>query len=147
MEKLNQVLEVSKKEIKVLKDLLSVLKSEKDLIISFSLEGLIECNNRKEMLIRKIEFLEKERERILNGMESEDRERTILELKKMKGEYIPLIEKIRDQMKKNMDLISFSTEHVRGLIEIILGEMKKVMGYGNRKTEFSDALSLFSLEA
>lgn len=147
MEKLNQVLEVSKKEIKVLKDLLSVLKSEKDLIISFSLEGLIECNNRKEMLIRKIEFLEKERERILKGMESEDRERAILELKKLKGEYIPLIEKIRDQMKKNMDLISFSTEHVRGLIEIILGEMKKVMGYGNRKTEFRDALSLFSLEA
>lgn len=147
MEKLNQVLEVSKKEIRVLKDLLSVLKSEKDLIISFSLEGLIECNNKKEMLIRKIEFLEKERERILNGMESEDKERAILELKKLEGEYIPLIEKIRDQMKKNMDLISFSTEHLRGLIEIILGEMKKVMGYGNRKIELRDALSLFSLEA
>jgi len=42
------VIEITRKEQEALKEFLKVLKRERDSIISFSLEGIIQENNRKE---------------------------------------------------------------------------------------------------
>lgn len=54
--------EITRKELSTLKDFLKVLKEERDAIISFSLEGIIRENSRKESLLRSLEELESQRE-------------------------------------------------------------------------------------
>lgn len=147
MERRDQVLEITKRELGILKEFLKVLKSERDFIISFSLEGLVECHNKKEMLLKKVEFLESERERILGRLEEEEREKVVSELKGMKNEFLPLLEQIRQEMRKNLDLISFSTDHLKGILEGIFENMNKALGYGRKGPDSKKSSVLFSLEA
>ncbi len=61
----NQLLfELMGTQLGVLKQFLRVLTEERDAIISFSLEGIVRANNVKEELLKKLEFLEKEQERM-----------------------------------------------------------------------------------
>ena len=59
METQRIVFEITRKELSLLREFLKVLKEERDSIISFSLEGIVRENNRKEELLKKIEYLEK----------------------------------------------------------------------------------------
>ena len=59
------VIEITRKEQDALKEFLRVLQRERDSIISFSLEGIIQENNRKEEILKKLEYLKSEKTKIL----------------------------------------------------------------------------------
>jgi len=57
--------DIARKELNILKDFHRTLKEERDAIISFSIDGIIRGNNKKEELLKKIEFLEAEKEKLI----------------------------------------------------------------------------------
>ena len=63
------VIEITRKEQEALKDFLKVLQRERDSIISFSLEGIIQENNRKEEILKKLEYLKSEKDKLLESVD------------------------------------------------------------------------------
>ncbi|MBA4389337.1 MAG: hypothetical protein C0399_00140 [Syntrophus sp. (in: bacteria)] len=115
------IIEIARKEEKALKDFLKVLQGERDAIISFSLEGIIQENNRKEEILRKLEYLKSEKEKILESMT--DREE-LLESSAWQSIVKDMEHTMRDvktALQKNMKLLSFSIDHVKSSIEHIVG--------------------------
>ncbi len=62
------IIEMTKREEKTLKEFLTALQMERDAIISFSLDGIIAGNNKKEEILRKLEYLKAEKEKLLEGV-------------------------------------------------------------------------------
>jgi len=60
--------EITRKELDILKEFLKALKEERDAIISFSLEGIIRENNRKEEILKRLEDIELEKEKLLAAL-------------------------------------------------------------------------------
>ncbi len=115
------IIEIARKEEKALKDFLKVLQGERDAIISFSLEGIIQENNRKEEILRKLEYLKSEKEKLLESMT--DREE-LLESRAWQSIIKDMEHTMRDvkvALQKNMKLLSFSIDHVKSSIEHIVG--------------------------
>lgn len=115
------IIEIARKEEKALKDFLKVLQGERDAIISFSLEGIIQENNRKEEILRKLEYLKSEKEKLLESMT--DREE-LLESRAWQSIVKDMEHTMRDvktALQKNMKLLSFSIDHVKSSIEHIVG--------------------------
>ncbi|MCX5815071.1 MAG: flagellar export chaperone FlgN [Proteobacteria bacterium] len=130
------VIEIATKELQALKDFIKALSDERDAIISFSLEGIIRGNNRKEEIIRKIEYLESEKERFIQEMTDPE---TIFNDEKwvfLSRKTRPVMKEINVALEKNMKLLSFSMDHVRGSIENILGFINKA-AYMNKKRRIS----------
>lgn len=117
----NQALiDLSQKELSALQEFLSALHAERDSIISFSLEGVVRENNRKEEILKRLEYLEMEKEKILSA--SPDRDALT-----GKPASHPLAEQIQEKVKevrialeKNMKLLSFSMDHVKTSVEKIV---------------------------
>ena len=63
MENGDLLFQIAERELDLLKQFSTVLKGERDAIISFSLEGIISENNRKEEILKKLEYLEAEKEK------------------------------------------------------------------------------------
>jgi hypothetical protein len=115
------IIEIARKEEKALKDFLKVLQGERDAIISFSLEGIIQENNRIEEILRKLEYLKSEKEKLLESMT--DREE-LLESRVWQSIIKDMEHTMRDvkvALQKNMKLLSFSIDHVKSSIEHIVG--------------------------
>ena len=55
------------RELSALKEFLAALTAERDAIISFSLEGIIRENNRKEEILKRLEYIETEKENLLSS--------------------------------------------------------------------------------
>jgi len=62
------LIEITRKELGILKEFLEALKEERGAIISFSLEGIIRENNRKEEILKRLEDIELEKEKLLAAM-------------------------------------------------------------------------------
>jgi flagellar biosynthesis/type III secretory pathway chaperone len=132
--------EITKQELSTLKHFLKVLKEERDAIISFSLEGIIRENNRKEEILRKLEYLETEKEAYLERVP--DRE-SLLEsetFKPLRNEIHHVMEEVKIALEKNMKLLSFSMDHVKSSIENIVGFLNKTT-YGAKREKISLLLS------
>ena len=132
--------EITKQELSTLKHFLKVLKEERDAIISFSLEGIIRENNRKEEILRKLEYLETEKEAYLGSVP--DRE-SLLEsetFKPLRNEIHHVMEEVKIALEKNMKLLSFSMDHVKSSIENIVGFLNKTT-YGAKREKISLLLS------
>jgi len=132
--------EITKQELSTLKHFLKVLKEERDAIISFSLEGIIRENNRKEEILRKLEYLETEKEAYLGSVP--DRE-SLLEsetFKPLRIEIHHVMEEVKIALEKNMKLLSFSMDHVKSSIENIVGFLNKTT-YGAKREKISLLLS------
>lgn len=129
-------LQITQRELMTLREFLKTVKDERDAIISFSLEGIIRENNKKEEILKKLEFLEAEKEKILKGIEETDQ---ILKSDKwinLQGEVEGTMKEVKIALEKNMKLLSFSMDHVRGTIEKILGFINKAT-YGRKKERIS----------
>jgi flagellar biosynthesis/type III secretory pathway chaperone len=134
------LIEITKKELGTLKQFLKVLNEERDAIISFSLEGIIRENNRKEEMLRKLEYLETEKETFLGGVP--DR-KSIIEsesFKPLRNEIHHVMEEVKVALEKNMKLLSFSMDHVKSSIENIVGFLNKTT-YGAKREKISLLLS------
>jgi len=133
------VMEIMEKENKILKEFLKILKGERDAIISFSLEGIIQGNNRKEELIRRLEYLKTEKEKVIAaaGQENLTQSNAWISLSR---DIERTMEEVRVAMEKNRKLLSFSMDHVKSSIENVVNFINRGT-YGKIKQE---RISLFS---
>jgi flagellar biosynthesis/type III secretory pathway chaperone len=125
-------------QLNVLKQFLRVLTEERDAIISFSLEGIVRANNVKEELLKKLEFLEKEQERMAVDhapLDSPAREWTVL-----RKDFEQTLKAVRVALEKNMRLLTFSMDHVKSSIEKMVGFINR-SSYGRRREALSLVLS------
>jgi flagellar biosynthesis/type III secretory pathway chaperone len=115
MDNKSVIFEITKRELALLKDFLKVLRDERDSIISFSLEGIVRENNRKEELLKKIEYLEQEKEKILQ--ETHDRDSLFKgeTWNSLSGDIKHTMNEINTALGKNMKLLTFSMDHVNHL--------------------------------
>jgi flagellar biosynthesis/type III secretory pathway chaperone len=130
------VFEITQKELIMLKDFLKVLKGERDAIISFSLEGIIRENNRKEELLKKIEYLENEKEKILKELPEQDSIFSSDRWASLSRDIKHTMKEINVALGKNMKLLSFSMDHVRSSIENVVGFINKAT-YGRKQEVLS----------
>ncbi len=128
------IFEITQKELGLLKEFSKVLRGERDAIISFSLEGIVCENNRKEEILKRLEFLKQEKGNLLR--DPIDPETTVggRTWKSLCGEVNQAIKEVRSGIDKNMKLLSFSMDHVKSSIENIVGLLNR-SAYGNNKME------------
>ncbi|MGD0231312.1 MAG: flagellar export chaperone FlgN [Syntrophorhabdales bacterium] len=116
----DRLIALGHEELNALKEFAGALKAERDAIISFSLEGIVRENNRKEEILKRLEYIEAEKERIL----SSHADRYPLEENeawKSLGEGIERkVREVRTALDKNMRLLSFSMDHVKSSLEKII---------------------------
>jgi len=125
-------------QLGVLKEFLGILTEERDAIISFSLEGIVRANNVKEELLKKLEFLEKEQERmVLDHVSPEGPSKEWALLRK---DFEETLREVRVALEKNMRLLTFSMDHVKCSIEKMVSFINRA-SYGRRKEALSLVLS------
>ena len=127
------VIEITRKEQEALKEFLKVLQRERDSIISFSLEGIIQENNRKEEILKKLEYLKSEKDTLLLSVDKEDELFESDVWKSLTAEIEHTMREIKAALQKNMKLLSFSIDHVKSSIDNIIGFINS-FNYG-KKTE------------
>ena len=110
---------LQQEELNALGDFLKALTAERDAIISFSLEGIVRENNRKEEILKRLEYIEVEKEKLL----SSDGAGTVVQDEAM-GSLGPKIQgrvkEVRLALEKNMRLLSFSMDHVKSSLEKVV---------------------------
>ena len=125
-------------QLAVLKQFLRVLTEERDAIVSFSLEGIIRANNVKEELLKKLEFLEKEQERIAEEPASGDppSQKWVV----LRRDFEQTLREVKSGLEKNMRLLTFSMDHVKCSIENMVNFVNRA-SYGRRREALSFVLS------
>ena len=113
---------------------------ERDAIISFSLDGIIAGNNRKEEILRKLDYLKAEKERLIDGSGGRDAIAADTTMQALNRELAVVIKEVKTAMDKNMKLLSFSIDHVRSSIENIIGSIGTTVGYGKKREDLSSLL-------
>ncbi len=126
-------------QLGVLKQFLSVLTEERDAIISFSLEGIVRANNVKEELLKKLEFLEAEQERITEEGLSPDVPPS-REWSHLRRDFEQTLRDVKVALDKNMRLLTFSMDHVKSSIEKMVSFINR-SSYGRRREALSFVLS------
>ena len=130
------VFDITHKELSALKEFLKVLKEERDAIISFSLEGIIRENNRKEEILKRIEFLESEKEKILKDIPDQDSLFGGEGWASLSRNMKQTMKEVNEALGKNMKLLSFSMDHVRSSIENIVSFINRAT-YGRKQERIS----------
>jgi len=114
------LIELEQKELNTLKEFLGALTAERDAIISFSLEGIIRENNRKEEILKRLEYIEVEKEK-LNSSEAGGALSAENDARRALGAKIEgKVKEVRIALEKNMKLLSFSMDHVKSSLEKII---------------------------
>lgn len=126
--------ELMQKQLMLLKQFMKVLIEERDAIISFSLEGIIRANNMKEELLKKLEFLDDEQQRL--SAEVPAPAPLPSEWVSLKRDLEHSMKEVKIALEKNMKLLSFSMDHVKSSIERIVSFVNKA-SYGRRRDSIS----------
>jgi flagellar biosynthesis/type III secretory pathway chaperone len=134
------IIDLTVRQLAALREFLAALKEERDAIISFSLEGIIIENNRKEEILKKIECLEKEKERVVREQQVEEPLPESHKLNALHSDIHATTKEVRVYMEKNMKLLSFSMDHVRSTIERIVGFINRTT-YGRKTNPVSFVVS------
>ncbi len=115
-----KLIRLEQEELSVLGEFLGALTAERDAIISFSLEGIIRENNRKEEILKRLEYIEAEKEKLLiplggrGAMAESEAWRSL-------GERLETrVRDVKAALEKNMKLLSFSMDHVKSSLEKII---------------------------
>ncbi len=125
-------------QLGVLKQFLRVLAEERDAIVSFSLEGIVRANNVKEELLKKLEFLEAEQERI--GDDGVTVDAPSKEWSHLRRDFEQTLREVRGALDKNMRLLTLSMDHVKSSIEKMISFINR-SSYGRRRDTLSFVLS------
>jgi flagellar biosynthesis/type III secretory pathway chaperone len=124
---LQRLLELGQKEVGTLKEFLCVLDAERESIMSFSLDGIVRENNKKEEILKRLEYLEVEKDKMF--LSASDRA-ALTETEAwvtLSEEMQENVKQVRTALEKNMKLLSFSMDHVKTSLE-------RVVGFINRST-------------
>lgn len=132
--------EISQKELGALKEFLGTLGKERDAIISFSLESIVAQNNRKEEILRKIEFLEREKQRFLAEAKEQEIDGDHRKWRELKKDVEFTLRQVKAAMDRNMHLLSFSMGHVKSSIDKIVGFINGTT-YGQMRRDLSFVIS------
>lgn len=114
------VIEIARKEENALRELLKALQRERDAIISFSLEGIIQENNRKEQILGELEYLKSQKEKFFDSVSESDRVIASSSWKSITKEMEATAWEVKAALQKNMNLLSFSVDHVKSSIDRIM---------------------------
>ena len=137
----NAIIEMTKKEEKIMHEFLTALRTERDAIISFSLDGIIAGNNKKEEILRKLEYLKAEKEKLFADADNREAIAADETMQALNMRMASLMKEMKTAMDKNMKLLSFSIDHVRSSIESIIGSINTTtVSYGKKREEFSSLL-------
>jgi hypothetical protein len=134
------IFEITRKELGLLKEFSKVLREERDAIISFSLEGIVSENNHKEEILKRLEFLKREKAGLLKDAIDPEISVGGKTWKSLCGEVNHAIKDVRGGIDKNMRLLSFSMDHVKSSIENIIGLLNR-SSYGQKRERISVLLS------
>lgn len=134
------VFEITEKELGLLREFSKSLRGEHDAIISFSLESIVGENNHKEEILKKLEYLKREKDGILTGEMDPDMTVDGKTWRALCGEMNETIREVRNGIDRNMKLLSFSMDHVKSSIENIVGLLNR-SSYGKKKERISMVLS------
>jgi DNA polymerase III delta prime subunit len=116
----SKLTELEQKELNALKEFLGALTAERDAIISFSLEGIIRENNRKEEILKRLEYIEAEKEK-LNSSEAGCDQSAENDIRRaLRANIESKVREVRVALEKNMKLLSFSMDHVKSSLERII---------------------------
>ncbi|OPY80772.1 MAG: FlgN protein [Syntrophorhabdus sp. PtaU1.Bin153] len=139
----NALTEITRKELVILKEFLKVLREERDAIISFSLEGIIRENNRKEEILKRLEDLEREKEKILAAMTDMESTTGSDVFRTLRSGLEHTMEEVKSMLEKNMKLLSFSMDHVKSSMDHIVGFLNNnnAATYGVKRQGLSVLLS------
>ena len=131
------VIEITRKEQEALKEFLKVLRRERESIISFSLEGIIHENNKKEEIINKLEYLKNEKEKLLESVDADDEIFAGDAWKSLTRDMELTMREVKTALQKNMKLLSFSIDHVKSSIDHIVGFINKCCSptYGKKQEQ------------
>ncbi len=132
----HMVFDIAQKELNLLRDFYRALKEERDAIISFSIEGIIRGNNKKEELLKKIEFLEAEKEKLIRETPDPDvifKDEKWADISKQTKD---IMNEINIALGKNINLLSFSVDFVKSSIDNIVDFVNKA-SYSNKKARLS----------
>jgi hypothetical protein len=109
---------LEQQELSALGDFLKALTAERDAIISFSLEGIVRENNRKEEILKRLEYIETEKEKLFaatgDGQAPQEAPGPLAD--KIQGK----VREVRTALEKNMRLLSFSMDHVKSSLEKVV---------------------------
>jgi hypothetical protein len=131
--------ELMRKRLTLLKQFRKALTEERDAIISFSLEGIIGANNVKEEILKKLEFLDEESQRLTTENPSPAPQSSD-DWISLKHELETSTKDVKAALEKNMKLVSFSIDHVKGSIEHIV-KFIGTASYGKRRDTTSFMIS------
>ena len=135
-----KLIRLEHEELRVLEEFLGALTAERDAIISFSLEGIIRENNRKEEILKRLEYIEAEKEKLLSSPD----DRAVMaesEAWRSLGERLEArVREVKTALEKNMKLLSFSMDYVKSSIENIIGLLNR-SAYGKKRDRISLLLS------
>lgn len=137
----DSLLEITRNELGTLKEFLHVLKEERDAIISFSLEGVMRENSRKEALLRKLEDLENRREALLKDNSGLSSTVDCGEMTVLRSDIRITLDEAKKVLAKNMGLLSFSMDHVQSSIQNIVRFLNRTTYGGTRNGRISLVLS------
>lgn len=132
--------ELAQKQLALLKQFKKALVEERDAIISFSLDGIIRANNVKEELLKKLEFLDDEQQRLLGQDQDLSKSSQSSEWVSLKGDLENSTKEVKNALEKNMKLLSFSMDHVKSSIEHIVRFINKA-SYGRKRETISVMVS------
>ncbi len=116
----NAVFDLAQKEQKALRELLKSLQRERDAIISFSLEGIIQENNKKEEILGELEYLKNQKEHLLQTFNGSDKILASSKWKSIAEEMEATAREVKSALQKNARLLSFSVDYVKSSIERIM---------------------------
>ncbi len=122
-------------EISLLESLLEQMQFEREALLEFKPDQLIELNKRKELLILQLNYLEGGRlrlsKRLARGLGISEKDVTLLkvgesigqalgeDLKHLHSTFVALVESIRELNSLNRDLVEFSIRSVKGSVAFL----------------------------
>ncbi len=113
------------KELAMLQEFLGALKAERESIISFSLEGIIRENNKKEEILKRLEYIEAEKERLFSSVPDRSALTETEAWNSLAERIQENVKEVRTALEKNMKLLSFSMDHVKTSLENIMSFINK----------------------
>jgi flagellar biosynthesis/type III secretory pathway chaperone len=117
--------DLSQKELAMLNEFLGALRAERESIISFSLEGIIRENNKKEEILKRLEYVEAEKEKLFSSVPDRAALTETEAWNSLAEKIQENVREVRRALEKNMKLLSFSMDHVTTSLEKVINFINK----------------------
>jgi flagellar biosynthesis/type III secretory pathway chaperone len=118
---LQTLIELGRQELSALEEFLNALQAERDAIVSFSLEDIVRQNNRKEEILKRLDYLELEKEKALSSFPDRQAVTETEAWTSLSRTTENTVRDVQAALERNKGLLSFSMDHVKSSIDKILG--------------------------